>query len=356
MRSTPALTALLLSAATVLAFVPVSSGAAGEKQLRRVQGNIGYQTSANAPFTPVFGRFDIPDDALAVTQTKSTAELIMPDSSIVALGENTRVQVGAFDNAAAGPGSTLVVNGGTLRFDVRRPAGGRANYHFVTATSQIAVRGTIGLLSLIGGNTTVVCVVCAADSVSVTVGAQTFALATGQVLTVGITGAVTTGPATAATLQTFTTSGLNPGPSGPAVTGAAGGTGSSALAIAAGVGAVAAGIAVSNNHTPSPSPLVPGVPNPTPSPTPTPSVTASPRPSPTPTASPTASPVPTPSPTPTIPGTVTVTGKTRAGSSAPVPPVPPAPHAAPPVTGPAATAPQPLLPQGLPHVSPRMTR
>jgi hypothetical protein len=352
MRLSPKVTALLLSAAIVLALVPAGSGAAGEKQLRRVQGTIGYQTSASAPFTPVFGRLDLPDDAVAVTQAKSTAELVMPDSSIIALGEGTRVQVGAFDNAAAGPGSTLIVNGGALRFDVRRPAGGRANYHFVTATSQIAVRGTIGLLSFIGGNTTVACVVCAADSVSVTVGTQTFALATGQVLTVGITGAVTTGPATAETLQTFTTSGLNPGPSGPAVTGAAGGAGSSGIAIAAGVGAVAAGIVVSNNHTPSPSPLVPGVPNPTPSPSPTPTVTASPRPSPTPTASPSASPsaspVPTPSPTPTIPGTITVTGKTRAASSAPVPLQPRG------ASAPAAQQPSP--PSGLPHVSPRMTR
>jgi hypothetical protein len=325
----------------------VSSGAAGEKQLRRVQGSIGYQTSAAAPFTPVFGRFDLPDDAVAVTQSKSTAELIMPDSSIVALGENTRVQVGAFDNAAAGPGSTLTVNGGALRFDVRRPAGGRANYRFVTATSQIAVRGTIGLLSFLGGNTTVACVVCAADSVSVTVGGQTFALANGQFITVGITGAATTGAATAETLQTFSSSGLNPGPNGPAVTGAAGGGGSSGLAIGAGIAAVVAGVAVAQNaHTPAPSPLIPGVPNSTPTPTASPAPTASPRPS----SSPTATPVPTPSPTPTIPGTVTVTGKNRAATTAPVPP--PGAHSA----APAPAGPQPPALPFSPHGAPRIVR
>lgn len=347
MRLSPKLTALLLSAAIILALMPIGSGAAGEKQLRRVQGTVGYQTSASAAFTPVFGRLDLPDDAVAVTQAKSTAELVMPDSSIIALGEGTRVQVGAFDNAAAGPGSTLIVNGGALRFDVRRPAGGRANYRFVTATSQIAVRGTIGLLSFVGGNTTVACVVCAADSVSVTVGTQTFALATGQVLTVGITGAVTTAATTAETLQTFSSSGLNPGPSGPAVTGAAGGAGTTGLAMAAGAGAIAAGIAISQNHTPSPSPLVPGVPNPTPSPSPNPSPTATA--SAGPTSSPTATPVPTPSPTPTIPGSITVTGKSRATSSAPLPPPS---HAAPAPAAPAAPQPPSLLP----HVSPRMVR
>ena len=155
----------------MFALLPDGSGAAGEKQLRRVRGTIGYQTAAMAGFAPVFGRMDLPDDAFAITQARSSAELVMPDSSIVALGENTHVQVGAFDNAADGPGATLIVNGGTLRFDVRRPVGGHANYRFVTATSQIAVRGTIGLLSFVGGNTSVaVCVVCAADSVSATVG------------------------------------------------------------------------------------------------------------------------------------------------------------------------------------------
>jgi hypothetical protein len=324
MRLPSIATALFLSAAIMLAIVPSGSGAAGEKQLRRVRGTIGYQANASTPFVPVFGRFDLPDDAIALTQTQSTAELVMPDSSIIALGENTRVQVGAFDNAAAGPGSTVLVNGGALRFDIRRPAGGQANYHFVTATSQIAVRGTIGLLSFIGGNTTVSCVVCAADSVTVTAGGQTFALATGQTLTVGVTGAVTTNVTTANALESFTHAGINPAANGPAtVGGGAAGAGTSGLAIAGGIAAVAAGVAVSQGGragVPSPTPTPAVTPTPTPLPTPSPSPT--PTLSPSPTATPTGPPAPTP--TPTIPGSVIVTGKSRAAASAPAPPSPPA--------------------------------
>ncbi len=305
MRLSPKITALLLSAAIVFTLVPDSTGAAGEKQIRRVRGTIGYQTAAMAGFAPVFGRMDLPDDAFAITQAKSTAELVMPDSSIVALGENTHVQVGAFDNAANGPGATLIVNNGALRFDVRRPVGGRANYRFVTATSQIAVRGTIGLLSFVGGNTTVTCVVCAADSVSVTVGTQTFTLATGQVLTVGVTGAVTTAPATAATLQTFIDAGLNPTATGPATTGAGGGAGTG-LAIAAGTAAVVAGVVIANNSG-SPASST------TSSPVPGASPTASPSPRPTATPTPVVTPAPTAAPTATgLPGNVNVTGTRRA--------------------------------------------
>jgi hypothetical protein len=104
----------------------------------------------------------------------------MPDSALVSLGENTNVQVGAFDNAAAGPGSTITLTGGSLRFDIRRPQGGVANHRFVTTTSAVGVRGTVGLMSFVNGVTTVGCVACAADSVTVTVGSKTVALATGQ--------------------------------------------------------------------------------------------------------------------------------------------------------------------------------
>jgi FecR protein len=302
MRLQSLLTALFMSAVIVLASVPSSSGAATAKQLRRVRGTIGFQANSTTPFVPVFGRFDLPDDAIASTQAQSTAELVMPDSSIVALGENTRVQVGAFDNAAAGPGSTILVNGGTLRFDVRRPAGGRANYHFSTATSQIAVRGTIGLLSFIDGNTTVACVVCAADSVSVTVGTQTFALATGQTLTVAAGGAVSTNATTLDALQNFTHAGVNPGANGPATVGGSGGSATTGLAIAAGVAAGIAGVAASQGGgVPANAPTTPPV---RPTPTPTPAPTASPTPRPT--ATPTLPPAPTP--TPTLPGTINVTG------------------------------------------------
>jgi hypothetical protein len=125
-----------LTAGLVLAAIPHLTRAAGEsKQLQHVRGTIGYQTAdTGADFKPVFGKFDLPDDDFAATHAQSAAVLAMPDSSLVSLGENTTVKVSAFDNAATGPGSTITINGGSLRFDIKRPQGGAANYHFVTNT------------------------------------------------------------------------------------------------------------------------------------------------------------------------------------------------------------------------------
>src|SRR5580692_12935976 len=75
----------------VLETIPHSSLAAGtSKQLQHVRGTTGYQTDpAGADFKPVFGKFDLEDQYLAVTRAQSAAVLVLPDSSLVALGENT---------------------------------------------------------------------------------------------------------------------------------------------------------------------------------------------------------------------------------------------------------------------------
>jgi hypothetical protein len=285
----PSVRTALLSAAVAFALVvnlvPSRLGAADDKQLQRVKGTVGYQASDSAPFTGVVGKFLLPDDYLAMTRGQSAALLALPDSSLVGLGENTRVQVGAFDQSAAGPGATITVNGGTLRFDIRRPVGGAANYHFTTPTTQMAVRGTVGLLSFVNGITTVACVVCAADSVSVTVGAQTIALTSGQILTISAAGVVVAGTLTAAVLGGFSSAGVSTSAAtgtsaattGVAGAGAAGSSAATTAAIAGAVaaGGIAAGIAASQ---PSPSPRPTGSQQPTPTPTPTP--TAAPQPSP----------------------------------------------------------------------------
>ena len=65
------LTAFVVSGAIVAAIVPSDSGAAGEKkQLRSVRGITDYQLTAAAPLTRVFGRFDLPDEAIASTQAQ----------------------------------------------------------------------------------------------------------------------------------------------------------------------------------------------------------------------------------------------------------------------------------------------
>jgi hypothetical protein len=257
------LRASALATAVLLALAAPPSMAADDTQLQRVKGTVQYQNPGAAPST-VIGKLTIPTDAAALTQAKSAALLTLADSSIVALGENTDVQVGEFTRGAAGPGSTIVLRNGTLRFDVRRPAGATANYHFSTPTTQIAVRGTIGLLSVLGGNTTVACVVCAADSVSVTVGTQTFTLLTGQILTVTAAGAAAIGVATGSVLGSFSAAGVSTSAStgaaaataGVAGAGAATGATLGTAAIAAGAaGAVAAGISAANPaKTDQPSP------------------------------------------------------------------------------------------------------
>lgn len=186
--------ALVAAACLIAVAFPHVTVAAGSKQLQRVKGTVGYATVADAgDFKPVFGKMDLPDPDFAVTRAASAAVLAMPDSSLISLGENTNVQVGAFDSASASPGAQITINGGSMRFDIRRPQGGAANYRFVTPTSQTAVRGTVGLISFVNGITTVGCVACAADSVVVTTATQTITLVTGQFVAISITGAITTG-------------------------------------------------------------------------------------------------------------------------------------------------------------------
>jgi len=301
---------------------------AGDKRLDRVKGNVGFATAIDAPLHQVFGQDLLPDDDFAITQARSAAEVVLPDSSIVALGENTRVQVGAFNTGADGPGSTIVVNGGSLRFDIRRPQGGAANYRFTTTTSQIAVRGTVGLLSVLGGNTTVACLACAADSVTVTAGTQTITLVTGQLVTISATGAVVTGAVSSATLSTFsaasvsTSSATGTAAATAGVTGATGGiAGASAGAIAgaaAGAAAVGAGIS-SLTHTNTPAPT------PSPAASPTPAPTATPAPTPTPNAPLQIQKLDTPAPV-VVPAPV-LTPAARPAVAAPLPAPPAAPRA-----------------------------
>jgi hypothetical protein len=197
----------------------------------------------------------------------------MPDSSLIALGENTSVQVGAFDSASASPGSQITINGGSLRFDIKRPVGGVANYRFVTATSQVAVRGTIGLLAFTNGVTTVGCVVCAADSVTVTVGSQTLALAAGQFVTVSALGVMTTG-ALSTVVGAFGAAGVpTTAQAGAAAAGIPGAGAAAAGIVPAVAGAAVAGtvigVTASNHSTPTPQPTATPTNAPTPFGTPT---------------------------------------------------------------------------------------
>jgi hypothetical protein len=257
--------AIALGIATlVVSATPDLGRAAVNKFIQRLKGTVGYQVGDAGPFTTVAGSQDLPDDAFAITQDRSAALLQLPDSSLVSLGMNTRVQVGAFNAAANGPGATITLNGGALRFEIKRPQGGVANYRFVTPTSQVGVRGTVGLLALLNGQTTVACLACAADSITVTVAGQTYTLASGQVLVVSAAGTVTTSTITSATLSTFSIAGVSTSATVGIAGATAGVVGANAIPPAVLTGAAAAaavGIgvdAISNHASPAPAGTVQG--------------------------------------------------------------------------------------------------
>jgi hypothetical protein len=167
---------------------PLGAANDGEKQLARVAGAVQFQTGAEGAFHAVFGRIDLPDDAIAVTLAQSRAQLVLPDSSSIDIGAQTRVRIGAFNASDTGNPNVVVLELGTLHFTIRHPAGGRANYRFQTATSQIAVRGTDGYIVTGPTGTDFYCVDCKAGDVTVTVGAHSYALATGeQAIIIGTT-------------------------------------------------------------------------------------------------------------------------------------------------------------------------
>lgn len=101
--------------------------AAGDKQLARVKGVVGYQTAEAAPFRAIFGRLDLPDDAYAVTQANSAAVLRLRDSSEIDIGEKTSIQIGEFNPAESGKTNEIVLRSGAIHFNIRHPAGGQSN-------------------------------------------------------------------------------------------------------------------------------------------------------------------------------------------------------------------------------------
>jgi hypothetical protein len=250
----------------------------GDKQLARVKGVVGYQATATSDFKPIFGRLDLPDDAYAVTKPNASAVLRLADSSEIDIGENTKVQVGAFNPAQSGNQNTIVLNGGALHFNIRHPQGGQSNYRFVTATSQIAVRGTEGFLIAGANGTQVVCVSCAAGDVSVQVGQQTVSIVTNQTLTVlgsnplTATTSITANPTVnnpAVNQFNGNQNPFNPNPSGQGLdptnsfsgagTGAAG-AGAGGVIATVGAAAVAGGVvaATTAKNTASTTPSAPG--------------------------------------------------------------------------------------------------
>jgi hypothetical protein len=244
-------------------------GAADEAGLRNVRGTVGYQTAKDAPFTRVYATYVIKNNELAVTQRASNGLLTLTDSSEIALGENTTIQVGQIVQAEAAAPRSITLVAGAVRFAVRHPQGARANYTFVTPISQVAVRGTDGLYSTGPGGDTVTCLTCTPGDVTVTAAGKSYPLLSGQTASISLAGLVTIAATAAAVVSSFSAAGLSTSatsatPFAPGIASAAT-AGVSAGAAAAAAAAVAAGaVAASTSHgqsispTPSPQPTTVG--------------------------------------------------------------------------------------------------
>jgi len=159
---------------------PLRAAGDGDNQLARVAGTVQYQAGADPAYHAVFGKIDLSDEALAVTLAQSRAQVILPDSSSIDVGATTRVRLGAFNAAATGNPNVVVLELGALHFNIRHPAGGRANYRFQTPTSQIGVRGTEGYIVTGPSGTDFYCVDCTPGDVTITVGGRSYPLESGQ--------------------------------------------------------------------------------------------------------------------------------------------------------------------------------
>ncbi|HEY1728091.1 MAG TPA: FecR domain-containing protein [Candidatus Baltobacteraceae bacterium] len=186
--------------------------------LRHVAGEVGYTQTAGAPYVAVAGEQLVSDGSFAVVGQRSRALLTLPDSSLVGIGANSRIEVNAI-RQAENASSTISIpqSGGTLRFDVKHPKGAVSNYTFVTPSSNVAVRGTIGLISSSATNGDVIsCLACSPNDVVVTIGSNAYPLVSGQTLVVTSAGAVSTVSTTGSILQSFSEAGLSTDPSAAA--------------------------------------------------------------------------------------------------------------------------------------------
>jgi hypothetical protein len=153
--NTPAVrTAAATTLALALALLPLTGRADDDKVLTNVKGAVSYERGGTPHSLVPKVKQLLSDDDVAVTQTDSLAQVTLPDSSLVTLGATTRVQL-AFFNQTDIANAKFIVYQGKTRFDVQHPSGGKANYTFVTPSTQIAVRGTEGDISVDQDNLTV---------------------------------------------------------------------------------------------------------------------------------------------------------------------------------------------------------
>lgn len=124
--------------------VPVVAGAdTADKQLQSVKGSVSYQHGTAKKPLAANASIVLADKDYAMTGADSRGAVTLPDSSVVTVGSDTKVQLAFFNQTDIANAKFIVYNGKT-RFEIRHPQGAKANYVFQTPSAAIAVRGTQG--------------------------------------------------------------------------------------------------------------------------------------------------------------------------------------------------------------------
>lgn len=133
----------LLAVCSLLAVPLLARADSADKELQSVKGDVSYQHGAAPKPLALNASIVLADKDYALTGKESRAAVTLPDSSVVTVGSDTKIQL-AFFNQATITTAKFVLYNGTTRFAVRHPAGAKANYTFTTPGASIAVRGTQG--------------------------------------------------------------------------------------------------------------------------------------------------------------------------------------------------------------------
>lgn len=193
---------LLIASALLVALAALGgpAGGADDSVLRRDKGIVTYKLRDASPQS-LTGSISVSDSVWASTSAATLATLQLADSSEIRIGDRTTVQIGALRAAeGANPADGVItLYGGAVRFNIRHPAGARANYRFVTPTSQLAVRGTLGYLIHGPTGDQIYCVICEDGDVAIAIPKQpSYTIRSGQTLNISVRNGSVTGTAVVA--------------------------------------------------------------------------------------------------------------------------------------------------------------
>ena len=137
----------VLCVCALLAVPLLARADSADKELQSVKGDVSYQHGTTPKPLALNASIVLADKDYAMTGKESRGALTLPDSSVVTVGSDTKIQL-AFFNRADITSAKFIVYNGITRFAIRHPAGAKANYIFSTPSASIAVRGTQGDISV----------------------------------------------------------------------------------------------------------------------------------------------------------------------------------------------------------------